>query len=735
MLVLGTQMHVVTVLFICIEIVILCYLVLYKLARPDDETARLNIVLISLLIFYNLTGGLLPDTNLPGSYFIQMCLAYATGFITPCYFPYYVYKAFRLEKIRYHAYRGVICCLVIPYCFFVLLFALSGQLNEAKNILIIPVCYALWVILSLDTAIRYKYANNFTSIQAKQERLVLLLSLTPWVGLPVIDFFNLGQAVEASITNLGFLGLFAFQVKEHITDIRMEHEKLVVSEQRLKTWNTTLQIEVEKRTKDLAKINEQQMNTFINLAHETKTPLTLVNNYMDDYIAHHGNSEELSVVKSNLDKLSADIVNLFDLEKFKKGFAVYKHNQVCHLSKILHDSVALFNVFASQYKVRLNAKIEGDVYLKAHPLSVNRIINNLIENAIKFSPENGQVDVCLKSEAHHAILHVKDQGPGIPVKMQANVFEPYYQIANQKKNSQGMGLGLPIVKKVIEDIEGSIQILSDPEVEPGTEILVRLHRHELLGNDIINDVETKNPPYGLSEDAGAGDFVKDSGSKTIMIVEDNKSLLNYLLKKLKDNYNVYTAINGSEALKKLNVSSVFPDLIISDVMMDKLDGFSLAGILAKNDSYHHVPFIFLTAKSTPADRLRGLRLGAIDFIQKPFLMPELLQKIESILTISEKQRRALFSQAFAVPKENQKVKSSSVQEVLEYNANRYQLTTREKEIALLICQGSNNKSIGDVLFISEKTVAKHVQNIFEKVGVSNRIGLMNRLEEDEKIAE
>lgn len=318
----GTQMHIITFLFVCVEIVILFYLFIYKLGRPYDKTSSLNIVLISLLLFYNITGGLLPDPNLPGSYFLQTSLAYATGFITPCYFPYYVYKAFALEKMKFHAFKGVFLCLISPYIVFLFVFAITGSLQKAKDILIIPTLYALWVIFSLNKAVNYKYHNDFSTIAAKQEKVVLLLSLTPWVGLPVIDFFDLGQSIEASITNFGFLTLFAYQVKEQITALRQEHQRVVDSEQRLKNWNITLQSEVEKRTKELSKINEQQMNTFINLAHETKTPLTLVNNYLDDYIAQAGVSPELEIVKSNLNKLTADIGNLFDLEKFKKEFAV-----------------------------------------------------------------------------------------------------------------------------------------------------------------------------------------------------------------------------------------------------------------------------------------------------------------------------------------------------------------------------------------------------------------------------
>ena len=146
MLIPGTQMHIITFIFVSIEIVIFFYLIIYKLARPDDTTASLNIILIALLIIYNVTGGLLPDPNLPGSVFIQETIAYGTGFITPCFFPYYVYQAFGLEKMKFHAYRGVFLCLLLPYFLFVFVYAVTDDLEIAKNLLVLPVLYALWII-------------------------------------------------------------------------------------------------------------------------------------------------------------------------------------------------------------------------------------------------------------------------------------------------------------------------------------------------------------------------------------------------------------------------------------------------------------------------------------------------------------------------------------------------------------------------------------------------------------
>lgn len=254
----GTQLHIITFLFICIETVILFYLVIYRLARPDDKSTFLNIILILLLILYNVTGGFLPDPNIPGSYYVQLSIAYATGFITPCYFPYYVFNAFSLEKMKFHAYRGVILFLVVPYLIFVLLFVVSGNLDVAKNLLIIPVLYAIWVIITLTSAVKFKYQNNFKTKVAKEEVAVLFLSLTPWVGLPVIDYFNFGQAVEATTTNTGFLLLLALQLKQHITLVRMEHQRLIESEEQLLKWNEQLQEEVRKRTQELENLSREE---------------------------------------------------------------------------------------------------------------------------------------------------------------------------------------------------------------------------------------------------------------------------------------------------------------------------------------------------------------------------------------------------------------------------------------------------------------------------------------------
>jgi signal transduction histidine kinase/DNA-binding NarL/FixJ family response regulator len=732
MLVFGTQMHIITFFFVSVEVVILFYLIIFRLARPDDRTVFLNIALIFLLLIYNVSGGLLPDPKLPGSFFLQVSIAYATGFITPCYFPYYVYKAFGLARLKYHAYKGVFLFLIIPYFLFVAEFAISNDLKLAQNLLILPVLYSSWLIIQVIRSIRDKYNNNFSSMESKQELTVLLLSLAPWVSLPVISFLDIGQAIEASATNIGFLLLFSLQVKQNIQQIRIDHEKLLESESRLRTWNTNLQDEVSKRTKELEKAHQIRSTNFINLVHETKTPLTLIQNYLGEYINKNGSAEELDIIKGSVDKLTTDVINLFDIERFTKGIDVYRHNKVSDFSEILKSSLPLFEYYCSKQKIKLRTSIEENIYLKADPYAINRIANNIIENAIKFTDEGGEITISLSQKNDNILFSVQDNGVGISPSLQKKIFEPYYQIGHKNTSLQGMGLGLPIVKNVVDSLAGEIVVESNPSLVPGTKILIILTKHDLKAEDmpVQSAKEASNPNYQFADYA-----IEDSAylpeRRSILLVEDNKAMLQFLCNKFRGNFNVYYALNGADALKKLHELPVIPDLILSDIMMDKMDGFAFAQVISEQANYNHIPIIFLTAKSTPTDRLKGLKLGAIDFVSKPFSFEELNQKIETILLNISKQQTAIINSSILNLKTLKNLNNENPTVIydskFDQNIRLLNLTNREIEIAKLIVKGKTYREIATELFISEKTVTKHIQNMFEKAVVSNKVGFINKL--------
>jgi DNA-binding NarL/FixJ family response regulator/nitrogen-specific signal transduction histidine kinase len=505
-----------------------------------------------------------------------------------------------------------------------------------------------------------------------------------------------------------------------------EHDELQESKR-------TLTQKVKEKTRDLEKANEQRTNALVNLVHETKTPLTLIKNYLEEYINKYGYKEELGIVKNNIDKLNKDISNLFDLERYNKGFVIYNHNQGANFSRILRDNLVLFKNYCRSKNITLQENITENVLIKADPGAINGIVINLTENAIKYTNEGGEINISLITEGDKIIFSVSDNGIGITRELHERIFEPYYQINSEKGGFQGMGLGLPIVQKTVTDLSGKVIIESNPEKLPGTRVKVYLQKQ--------NETETVVSNYSVNNYSGLeiskgsiSDSPYDEKKQTVLIVEDNTTMVSYLFKKLSEKYNVSVAFNGTEALTKIKHYPVLPDLIISDVMMDKIDGFKLAKIITEDADYKHIPFIFLSAKHTSQDRAHGLKLGALDFIHKPFSADELLLKISAVLDNAAKQKRMLFDNALKALKAGgnldfkQKEKDTEATNRFEQNCKAYQLTPREIDISKLISEGYSYKQIGDSLFIAERTVKKHVQNIFEKVSITNKVQLINKLE-------
>jgi signal transduction histidine kinase/DNA-binding NarL/FixJ family response regulator len=495
-------------------------------------------------------------------------------------------------------------------------------------------------------------------------------------------------------------------------------------------------LESSKRMELEQKAYEEKTNTFINLAHETKTPLTLINNYLNEYIQKNGmeRNKELTVLKANVEKLTADMVNFFDIERFDRGFDIYDHNQITNFSKILSIKAPLFKHLAEKKLIRIDIEVEPNIYVIAHPSAVERIINNLIENAIKYTPEQGVVTVTLNAKADTVYFSVRDTGIGIPETLHERIFEPYFQLSVSRKDNDGMGLGLSIVKKIISNLGGQISLKSAEG--QGTEISVSMIQYvpEEGFNEQLYSAENNTGLYVSS--TLITDQISDSSKPFILIIEDNLSMLSYLVEKLRVRYNVYAAKSAGEALEKLkNVNQL--ELIISDVMMKPMDGFEFCRELYKMEKYEHIPVIFLTAKTTSEDKMLGLSLGAIDYIEKPFLITQLIQKIDSVLINFKKQQVALIKRASRLLSIEYEQRGKAINEsiVSDYasNCKRYGLTAREIEIVNLLITGQPYKIIGDTLNISVNTVAKHISNIFQKVNASNKLELMNKLHEPSRI--
>lgn len=227
MLVFGTQIHVVTFIFILLEAGMFVFQFFYYLFRPQDRNRLWYLILLLLMLFYNITGGLFPDPKIELSIPLQEMSAYGSGFLMASYFPFYFYKAFDLKSLRWHALFGVPLFLMLPYLvFFVIVYAINGNLNvDIKFGMIAPFMYALVLLWVMFRAIRNKY-NADRNENEYLEEIAMYCAVSPWAALAFFGLVEKSQLIEVFFTNTGIIAISALFLAKSISNARQEFNKM-----------------------------------------------------------------------------------------------------------------------------------------------------------------------------------------------------------------------------------------------------------------------------------------------------------------------------------------------------------------------------------------------------------------------------------------------------------------------------------------------------------------------------
>lgn len=433
---------------------------------------------------------------------------------------------------------------------------------------------------------------------------------------------------------------------EHAKEIAEEEaKKAKEAESELSALYKNLEEKIKERTEELQKANEkislqihEKTAFFVNLAHETRTPATLMLNYLNKCIKKYPADKDLFVVKNNLEKHIRDMVNFLDAEKIEQGRLSYDERKKIDFVIYLKSKVDLITPTAEIKGINLNTNFPDSLYINSNIQALDRILNNLLDNAMRYTPREGFISINLSSIKEDQILiEISDSGCGIPSEKQAHIFEKYYQVSHAKGNTQGIGMGLYITKSVVENLGGSISLKSDSN---GTTFSIVIPKGDVdtVNEDGCSCYESATQLTIPSYDNEIEDVPVDIFKSTVLLVEDNLELICSMRESLKEEYNVLCALNGQEALKKL--CSNKPEIIVSDVMMDVMDGYKLLEVVRKNPQTADIPFVFLTAKSGISEEIRGLSSGAIDYIQKPFAVEALKARIKALLDYNLLKKKA-----------------------------------------------------------------------------------------------
>lgn len=428
-----------------------------------------------------------------------------------------------------------------------------------------------------------------------------------------------------------------------------------IKEQNLKKENELQRILIEKDEERY----QSKIRFFMNASHELKTPLTLILLSIERITKADEFKKEFNIISSQAKRMMSLISELVDFRKADLGINSLECSQT-NISNILRNILNEIKPWLENKKLRLDyTPLSEDIITDANTEKIYKLIINLLSNAIKYTPEEGEIIITLKKEKPNnvipffknsytegntdpdktaCILIVRDTGIGISAESMQMIYERFFQIKENKDNSHlGSGIGLAIVKNIVLQHMGMITISSDRG--NGTEFIVTIPLNKKCNNEskeVFNVMSYLNENYNelpVLDDKKEYNLHEDGNKKSILIVEDNKELRDMLYDYFSDKYDIHIAKNGLEGFKLSN--SIFPDIIISDVMMPEMDGIEMCKHIKNNLSLAYIPIILLTAKDNIESQIEGYESGADLYLPKPFSMKLLEVNINRLLTIHE----------------------------------------------------------------------------------------------------
>lgn len=401
------------------------------------------------------------------------------------------------------------------------------------------------------------------------------------------------------------------------------------------------------KRKQREEINEEKLKFFINISHEIRSPMTLIISPLETLLRREYDEPTTKALRSiykNANRIVGLINQLLDIRRIDKG----QMKIHCSETDIVGFIDDLFQAFDYQAEKR-GIQFTFEHTLKELPVWIDRnnfdkVLVNLFSNAFKYTPDGGEITVCLsagvnKKESgvlrNYAEIMIMDTGPGIDESKLEKIFERFYQASAELSSTPiGFGIGVNLCRLLVGLHHGTVVASNRKDVK-GSCFTIRiplgnnhLKKEEMVEHSLENRMVLQSHPYELEKP----EKKKIGRSKTnyrVLVVDDDDEVREFLQMELGGIYRVMTAKNGNEGLRL--ALAQLPDLIVSDVVMPEMDGFTLVKKLKGNGNTSHIPVILLTSKAEHPDRIQGLDKGADAYLTKPFIVEELSTMIASLI--------------------------------------------------------------------------------------------------------
>ena len=410
------------------------------------------------------------------------------------------------------------------------------------------------------------------------------------------------------------------------------------------------------RTKTNAKLRELdafKTNFFANISHEFRTPLTLISSPIEKTLKESTLPPEkrshFEMASRNTKRLLSLVDQLLDLSKIDSG-ALQLQLEKGNPTQLIAAWSESFSYLASQKNIEFSIKTtdkKKEGWFDRDTLE--KIVVNLLGNAIKYTPENGKIRVNISKPNTHINFEVHNTGKGLTKQQMNTIFERFYQ---SDGFNDGVGIGLSLVKELTELHKGNIIVSQDNDQWTSFAVCLCADKNKFKDAKVISPRGDKDftPSMALEsvELIGAED-IDDNGSPILLVVEDNQDVRTLLFDSFKNSYQVIIAKNGEEGIKK--ALEQIPDIIVSDVMMPIKDGVALTKTLKKDERTSHIPIVLLTAKAGDENKLIGIDVGADDYITKPFNQKILKSKVNNLITLRKKLQSRYSQEVILKPKD------------------------------------------------------------------------------------
>lgn len=395
--------------------------------------------------------------------------------------------------------------------------------------------------------------------------------------------------------------------------------------------------EIRRMALEIEALHEAKIRFFTNISHELRTPLNLILWPLEELMAEDlspARKERLQLMHRNAQMLIKLINQLLDFRKIETG-TLKLHPLQQDVMTVIRQTAEAFLDWAQRRQLDFSVHCEPpQLNMAVDADKLEKVLSNLLSNAIKFVQEGGRIELRAEQQPAQSDrgprlrIEVIDNGPGIDTEQQAHLFERFYE--GKRSRFPGSGIGLSLVKELVELHEGCIEVDSAPG--RGTRFTVELPTDLPSEGQAIPAFEGGQPvslPTGQASTPQVESANFEEERPMLLLVEDNLDILHFMQEQLQQEYVVAVAENGAIGIEK--ALEHMPDLIICDVMMPEVDGFELVQTLKQDLRTSHIPIVLVTARTGEEDRRLGLTFGADDYITKPFAFPLLRLKLRNML--------------------------------------------------------------------------------------------------------